>query len=154
MKQILAVFILMTLITFNVEAQMIDTKALTLDDAKRIIEAAKERAARDNWTVVIAVVDAGGHLLALERIDETQVGSIEVAIGKAKTSVYYKRSTKVFQDGIASGNTHMLGLPNMIPFEGGLPIFYNGRVIGGIGVSGVTAAQDGVIAQAGLDVLN
>lgn len=153
MKQLILLLILLTSFSLNMEAQMIDTKAISLEDAKRVLEAAKIRANQDNWTVVIAVVDAGGHLIALERIDNTQVGSIEVAIKKAKTAVYFKRSTKVFQDGIAAGNTHMLGLPEMVPFEGGLPIFYNGKVIGAIGVSGVTSAQDGVIAQAGLDAL-
>jgi glc operon protein GlcG len=107
----------------------------------------------DNWTVVITIIDAGGHPILLRRVDGTQIGSIEIALQKAKTAVFYKRPTKAFQDGVAAGNNGILNLPNVLPFEGGLPIMHDGAVIGGIGVSGVTAAQDGIIAQAGIDAL-
>ncbi|TVQ07493.1 MAG: heme-binding protein [Balneolaceae bacterium] len=134
-------------------ARQSETMMLTLDDATRIADAAQARAEQDNWTVVIAVVDEGGHLLLLRRLDGTQLGSVEIAIQKAKTAVYYKRPTKAFQDGVAAGNVGILNLPNVLPFEGGIPVMHNGKAIGAIGVSGVTAAQDGIIGQAGLDAL-
>jgi glc operon protein GlcG len=150
------ILLLLSMLTLNIQlskAQMIDTKLLSLSDAQIIAKAATERANQDNWTVVIAIVDAGGHLILLHKIDNTQSGSIEVAINKAKASAAFKRPTKVFQDGVAAGNMNILSLPGAIPYEGGLPIFHDGKIIGAIGVSGVTAAQDGIIAQAGLDAL-
>ncbi len=137
----------------NTHARQADTKMLTLEDAKRIADAAEIRANQDNWTVVIAVVDEGGHLLLLRRLDGTQIGSVEIAMQKAKTAVFYKRPTKAFQDGVAAGNVGILNLPDVLPFEGGIPIMHDGKAIGAIGVSGVTAQQDGIIGQAGLDAL-
>ncbi len=134
--------------------QLTESNRLTLEGAKNILEAAEARAAQDNWTVAIAIVDAGGHLLAFSRIDGTQIGSIEVALNKAKASVFYKRPTKAFQDGLQGGNTGLLTLPGFIAFEGGVPIEHNGEIIGAVGVSGVTAAQDGIIANAGIAALS
>jgi glc operon protein GlcG len=147
------ILIFLFAIALNVNAQSIDTKALSLADAERIADAAIVKANAENWTVVVAIVDAGGHLILLKRIDNTQVGSVEVAIKKAQASVYFKRPTKVFQDGVASGSTGILGLPGTLPFEGGVPIYHNGRVIGAIGVSGVASSDDGIIAAAGLEAL-
>lgn len=152
-SMILFTFALIIAIPADIFAQQTETRMLTLEDAKRIADAAEVRANQDNWTVVIAVVDEGGHLLLLRRVDGTQIGSIEVAIQKARSAVYYKRPTKAFQDGVTAGNVIIQNLPNALPFEGGIPIMYNERAVGGIGVSGVTAQQDGVIAQAGLDAL-
>lgn len=140
-------------VPFSLQAQMADTKILGLEAAERIVDAAHARAVEDNWNVVIVIVDSGGHLLYLKRMDGTQVGSVEVAIQKAKTSVYFKRPSKVFQDGVAAGNTSLLNLPDVLPLEGGLPIEYEGNIIGAIGVSGVTAQQDGIIAAAGVEAL-
>jgi glc operon protein GlcG len=130
------------------------TKALNLADAQRISDAAEERAREDNWNVVIAILDEGGHLLALRRMDGTQVGSVDVAIAKAKTSVYFKRPSKVFEDAAKGGNTHLMSLPNVVAVEGGLPIRDGERVIGAIGISGVTSEQDGIIAEAALKALD
>jgi len=135
-------------------AQTIEQKVLTLTEAQLIVKAAEERAKKDNWNVVISVVDAGGHLICLHRMDGAQIGSVEVSQQKAKTAVYFKRPTKVFQDLVAGGNTAILGLPNVVASEGGLPIIHEGKVIGAIGVSGVTSAQDGIIANAALKVFN
>lgn len=126
---------------------------LTLEDAQRIVDAAEQRAREDNWNVVIALVDGGGHLISLRRIDGVQTASIDIAIQKARTAVFYKRPTKIFQNRLSAGENAILSLPDMMPFEGGLPIIREGVVIGAIGVSGVTAEQDGMIAQAGLDAL-
>ncbi len=124
---------------------------LSLEDAQRIVDAAEQRAPAEGWNVVIAVVDQGGHLITLRRIDGVQTASIEIAIEKARTAVFYKRSTKVFQDRVSEGEHAILNLPNMMPFGGGLPIKFDDMIIGGIGVSGVTAEQDEIIARAGLE---
>ena len=136
-----------------VSAQLADKKALTLEAAKKIVAAAEAEAKKNNWRVVIAVVDDGGHLIYLQRIDDTQTGSIDVAIQKARGAVAYKRPTKVFEEAVAGGRNVILNLPHSMPIEGGLPLVVDGKVIGGIGVSGVTAAQDGQVAKAGADAL-
>ena len=140
-------------LAMTVQAQTLATrKAMTLDVAKRIASAAEAEAAKNKWNVVIAIVDEGGHLLYLQRMDDTQPASAEIAPMKARTAALYKRPSKVFEDRLNSGGgTNVLGLPGVLPSEGGLPIVADGRVIGAIGVSGVLSAQDGQIAKAGLD---
>ncbi len=128
-------------------------KVLTLAEAREMLQAAETRAKQDNWNVVITIVDAGGHLLLLHRMDGVQIASIEVAQKKAKAAVYYKRPTKALEDAVKGGNTGMMLLPDVIASEGGVPIIHEGAVIGAIGVSGVTSAQDGIIAEAALDAL-
>ena len=129
---------------------------IALADAKRILVAAQAEAARNQWNVAIAVVDSGGHLVSFERMDSTQYGSVEVAQEKARTAVAFRRPSKSFQYTIAAGGDgmRMLKLTGAIPIEGGLPIIANGKIVGAIGVSGVTSAQDGQIAAAGLKALN
>ena len=135
-------------------AQTSDKKVLNLDGARKIAAAAEAEAKKNNWNVVIAVVDDGGHLLYLQRMDGTQTGSIEVAIDKARTAQAFKRPTKVFEDAIAGGRNAILGLNGALPLEGGLPVKVGEQVVGAIGVSGVTAQQDGQIAKAGADTVN
>jgi uncharacterized protein GlcG (DUF336 family) len=137
----------------TVSAQLRDKKALTLEVAKKLAAAAAEEAAKNKWNVVIVVVDEGGSLMYLERLDETQIGSIDVAIQKAKTAVSFKRPTKVLEDLVVGGRTVILSLPGAVPIEGGVPIMVDEKLIGAIGVSGVTAQQDGQIAKAGADAL-
>lgn len=132
-------------------AQLSDKKALTLEAAKKLAAAAEAEAKKNSWNVVIAVVDDGGHLVYLQRMDGTQTGSIEVAIKKAQTAMSFKRPTKVFEDAVAGGRTVILALHGALPIEGGVPITVGGQIIGSIGVSGVTAQQDGQIAKAGAD---
>jgi glc operon protein GlcG len=127
-------------------------KALTLDAAKQIAAAAESEAKKNNWTMVIAIVDDGGQLVYLERLDGTQLGSIDVAQGKAKTALRFKRPSKAFEDVLAGGRTAILGL-DVIPIEGGSPLVVDGQIIGAIGVSGGTSQQDGVVAKAGVDAL-
>jgi glc operon protein GlcG len=112
-------------------------------------------ARKNNWNVVICVVDPGGHLVALSRLDNTQFGSIEVARQKAYGAVAYRRPTKVFQDAIAKGgeNVRLLGLTGASLLEGGIPIIVDGHVVGAVGVSGVTSTQDAQTGQAGIDAL-
>lgn len=123
---------------------------LTLDDAKIITAAAESEARRNDWPVVIAIVDDGAHLLHLLRLDNTQFGSIDVAIQKARAAIAFRRPTKVWEEHISDGRMRYLGLPGTLPIEGGLPITVNGQFIGAIGVSGVRSNQDAQIAQAGL----
>ncbi len=137
----------------SASAQLVDKKALTLEAAKKLAAAAEEEAVKNKWTVVIVVVDDGGNLIYLQRLDDTQIGSIEVAIQKAKTAVKFKRPTKALEDAVTGGRNVVLSLPGAIPIEGGLPLTVDGKMIGAIGVSGVTAQQDGQIAKAGADAL-
>ena len=133
-------------------AQLATKKALTLDAAKKIAEAAHAEAVANKWTMVIAIVDDGANLIYLERADGTQIGSVEVAQEKAKTAVKFKRATKVFEDAVAGGRNAILKLPGALPVEGGVPLMIEGVVLGAIGVSGATSAQDGQVAAAGVKV--
>jgi uncharacterized protein GlcG (DUF336 family) len=126
-------------------------KALTLEAAKKIAASAEAEALKNKWTMVIAIVDDGGNLVYLEKIDNTQIGSIEVAIQKAKTSISFKRPTKAFEEKVLGGRNVILSLPGAVPIEGGLPIIVDGQYIGAIGVSGGTSEQDGIVAKAALD---
>jgi len=147
----LFVFALFGLLSLNAAAQVADKKVLTLDGARKIAAAAEAEAKKNNWNVVIAVVDDGGNLIYLQRIDGTQTGSIEVAIQKARTAQAFKRPTKVFEDAIASGRNALIALHGALPLEGGLPIMVGGQLVGAIGVSGVKSTEDGQIAKAGAD---
>jgi glc operon protein GlcG len=144
-----ALFVAMPLISAQTLA---DKKALTLDTAKKMAEAAEQAAHAQNWKVVIVVMDDGGNLLYLERMDDAPLGSLQVAQEKAHSAVIFKGPTKNFQEGLAKGNMSLLKL-DALPFEGGIPVVVGGRVIGAIGVSGGTAAQDGQVAKAGVDWL-
>lgn len=128
-------------------------KVLTLDAARQIAAGAEKHARDNQWNVCIAIVDDGGHLIYFQRMDGTQYGSIVVAQRKAQTAIGFKRPSKVFEEGVASGRNVLVALPGAVPFEGGLPLSVDGQVIGAIGISGVTAPQDGAIAQAGVDAL-
>lgn len=124
---------------------------LTLDDAKKIAAGAEAEAKRNKWPVVIAIVDDGGHLLYLQRLDETQYGSVQIAIEKARAAIAFRRPTKIWENNIAEGRLHYLGLPGALPVEGGLPVVVEQQFAGAIGVSGVRSFQDAQIAQAGID---
>lgn len=126
---------------------------LTLADAKRVAAASEAEALRNDWRVVIAVVDDGGHLLYLQRGHDTQFGSVETAIKKAHAAVAFQRPTKASEDAVLGGRLIHLALPGVIPAEGGVPLLREGQVIGGLGISGVRSFQDGQIAQAGADAL-
>lgn len=126
---------------------------LSLELAKKIVEAAETEAKKNSWPVVIAVVDDGGHLLCLHRLDEAQHGSVEIAMRKAKSAVAFKRPTKSWEEALAGGRQGVLGLTGVVPSEGGVPLTYQGKIIGAIGVSGVKPNEDGQIAKAGAAVL-
>ena len=146
----LAVFVALSM---NANAQLADKKVLTLEAAKKIATGAEAEARKNNWNVVIAVVDDGGHLVYLQRIDGTQTGSIDVAIGKARTSAAFKRPTKVF-DELAKTRPSITSIsPNAVLLEGGVPVVVGGQMVGAVGVSGVTSQQDAQIAEAGIAAL-
>lgn len=127
------------------------TPVLTLDGAKFIAAESAKKAKAENWQVIIVVSDANGQVKYLERMDNVQIASLETAILKAETAAMYKRPTKVFHERVQAGETPLTLLPNMLPFEGGVPIVVDGEVIGSVGVSGVKGHQDAEIAQTGID---
>lgn len=130
-------------------AQTIDKKVLSLQ-AARTIAAAAEAAAREKGVgVVIALVDDGGHLILLHRLDDAQVASVNVGIGKARTAAIYRRPSKDFEDQIRAGRVAALALADSTPLQGGVPIRVDGRVVGAVGVSGDTPQVDEAIAIAG-----
>ena len=131
---------------------MYKKEILSLDDVKRVVKAAEEEALRNNWHVVIAVVDDGGHLMFLQR-EKVQLGSVDVAITKAKTALMFRRPTKFWEQTVADGRQGYLALNNMLPIEGGVPLKHNGEIVGAIGVSGVKSTEDGQIAQVGAEAL-
>lgn len=141
--------VLALLLAATASAQVTDRKVLTLEGAKRILAAAEAKALKNKWTVCIAVVDEAGNLVAFQKIDDTQIGSIDIAIGKARTAARMKRPTKALEDTVAGGRNVMLALDGVVPLEGGVPVTYEGRIIGAVGVSGVTSQQDGQVAAAG-----
>jgi glc operon protein GlcG len=128
---------------------------ISLEQAKKVIAGAEAEAKKNSWNVVIAVLDSGGHVVMLQRLDGAQLGSIEVAKEKAYSAVLYRRPTKAFQDLVGQGgpNLRLLRLSGASPLEGGIPIIVDGKIIGAVGVSGVTSEQDAQIAQAGAEAL-
>ena len=138
-------------------AQTVEKKALTLDGAKKVIAGAVAYARKNNAPGgVIAVVDEGGNLMALERLDGTIAAGANISIGKARTAVLFKRPTKVFEDSIKNGRTALVALPDALftPLQGGIPITIDGQIVGGVGVSGAASAQqDEEIAMAGANTL-
>ena len=126
---------------------------LTLAEAKQIAAAAELEAQRNHWQVTIAVVDDGGHLLYLQRAHDTKFGSVETAMMKAHAAVAFQYATKDSETAVQTGRLIHLALPGVIPAEGGVPLLRDGVLIGGLGISGVRAAQDGQIAAAGAAAL-
>jgi len=129
-------------------------KILTLEVAQQIAQAARAEARKNGWTMVICVVDDGGHLIYLERMDGTQLGSLQVAQQKARTAVLFKRPSKALEEAVAGGRTVMMKLGDSIPIEGGIPIMAGTELIGAIGVSGANSPQDSQVAAAGLTALD
>lgn len=128
---------------------------ISLENAKKVMAGAEAEAEKNNWPVVIAILDSGGNLVMLHRRDGTQLASNELAIGKARTSLMFKRPTRILDEAISSGGVGLrfLALRDIVPLEGGLPIVMDNKIVGAIGVSGVLSAQDAQIGRAGLDNL-
>ena len=128
---------------------------VTLDQAKKAVEAAEAEAKKNGWRLAIAVVTIGGYLVHFSRIDDTQFASNDIAVHKAKAAATFRRPTKVFQDGLTANppNLVLLTLDGVIASEGGIPLMSGGKIIGAIGCSGGTSAQDGQACKAGADTI-
>ncbi len=128
--------------------------SINIEQAKQAMLAAEAEARKNSWQVVIAIVDTGGHLVMLQRL-EAQNASVDISIGKARTAVNFRRPTKALEDSMATGGSmlRILAVRDALPLQGGLPIIVDGKIIGGIGVSGVLASQDEMVAKAGADLL-
>jgi uncharacterized protein GlcG (DUF336 family) len=124
-----------------------------LDQARKIAAAALAEAQKHKWRVATAIVDNHGFLVYFEKMDDTQTAGVQTAIEKARTAAMFRRPTKVMEDALNKGRASILAFPGVTPVDGGLPIMVDGRVLGGIGVSGVNADQDAQVAQAGLNAL-
>jgi len=128
---------------------------ISVDNAKKAAAAAVAEARKNNWTMAVAVIDPGGALVYFEKMDGTQTGSVNVALGKARSAALYKRPTKVWQDIVAGGGAglRILGLESAVPIEGGIPLVMDGKIVGAIGLSGGSAQQDNQCATAGVDAV-
>ena len=134
-------------------AQLADTKVLTHEAVKTIMQAATDHAEKNKWAVSIAIVDANGDLLAFRRLDGASLASIDISQGKARTAARVRRPTKALADAVAGGATVLLSAPGIILMQGGLPISLNSIWLGAVGVSGATTEQDEQVAAAGIAVL-
>ena len=128
---------------------------INIETAKKIAAPAIAEARKNNWNMAIAIVDTGGDLVYFEKMDDTQIGSVQVAQSKARSAARFKRPTKAFQDALAAGGEglRILALDGAIPVEGGIPLTSGGKIVGAIGASGGTSQQDGVVAQAAVNAL-
>jgi uncharacterized protein GlcG (DUF336 family) len=126
---------------------------LTLEDCKKIFAASEAEARKNNWNVCIAILDDGGHLLHLVRMDGATPANSRIATEKGRTAAESRRSTAMWEERIKAGRHAMLKMPGITPVQGGLPIVIDGVCIGGVGVSGVQSHEDEQIAKAGIDVL-
>lgn len=131
-------------------AQTADAKVLTLAGARAMADAAEAEARKNNWNVAIAVVDAHGELIFFQKMDNVQQQSVDIAQAKARTAARMRRPTKALDDAVAGGRMALVAVEGVLPLEGGVPIIHNGIVIGAVGVSGVTSAQDAQVAAAGI----
>jgi uncharacterized protein GlcG (DUF336 family) len=124
---------------------------MSLDTAKKAMAASEAEASKNNWPVAIAILDTTGSLIMLQKLDNTQTGSVEIAIGKARTALDFRRPSKALQDVVAGGGAglRLLSVRNMLALEGGVPVIVDGKVVGAVGVSGVTSEQDAQVAMAG-----
>lgn len=128
---------------------------IALEVAKKVAAPAIAEASKNNWTIAVAIVDPAGNLVYYEKMDNTQLGSAHASVDKARTAALYKRPTKAFQDALANGgeNWRILSLPNVVASEGGIPLLIDGKIVGAIGISGMTSAQDGQCAKAAAEAL-
>jgi glc operon protein GlcG len=152
----LVAVVLFSLAALNAAAQMPNSYGLpiSLENAKKAAGPALAEARKNNWTMAVAIVDTAGNLVYFEKLDGTQTGSVHVSIDKARSAALFKRPTKVFFDQLAAGGEglRLLKVEGAVPLEGGIPLLLEGKIIGAIGVSGGTSAQDGQCARAGAEV--
>jgi uncharacterized protein GlcG (DUF336 family) len=142
----------------GMEAQMLPNPygpPIGVEAAKKAAAAALAEAAKNHWTMAVAIVDPNGTLVYYEKMDNTQLGSANVAVDKARSAALYKRPTKAFQDALASGGAglRVMALRDAVPVEGGIPLVIDGKIVGAIGLSGANSDQDGQCAAAGAAVI-
>lgn len=150
--RLILVFIVSSLLSLYSQAELTSKRVIGLSGAKKIAAAAELEAVGNKWNVVIVVVDDGGHLVYLQRLDGAPTGSIGVAIGKARTAAAFKRPTQVF-DELAKTRPAITSIPDIVPLEGGVPIMVGGQLVGAVGVSGASSQQDVQVANAGISAL-
>ncbi len=156
MKQLLFAAPLMLLLATPATSQTMSYGPnINIETAKKLAAPAIAEARKNNWNMAIAIVDTAGDLVYFEKMDDTQIGSVQVAQSKARSAARFKRATKAFQDALAAGGEglRILALDGAIPVEGGIPLVVGGKIVGAIGASGGTSQQDGVVAQAGASAL-
>jgi glc operon protein GlcG len=155
MKQFLLAAIVLGCATVARSQTMSYGPNITVETAKKIAAPAIAEARKNNWNMAVAIVDTAGDLVYFEKMDDTQVGSTQVAQSKARSAARFKRPTKAFQDALAAGGEglRILALDGAIPVEGGIPLVAGGKIVGAIGASGGTSQQDGMVAQAGASAL-
>ena len=129
------------------------TQYITLEAAKQMMEAAQAKASENGWKVAITIVDVAGNLIMFQKMDGTQMGSIAVSIGKARTAATFNRPTKAMEEMIAGGRTAFVAIDGIVPVQGGVPVVVDDAVIGAVGVSGVISEQDEQVAMAGIGAL-
>ena len=134
-------------------AQLADKKVITIELARQLAAVAEREIAKNSYQMYVAIVDESGVPIFVERVNDAQPGSYEVAIAKARTAALYRRPSKAFDDMVRSGSTTLLSIPQITTVEGGVPLTYEGKVIGAVGLSGGSAVQDGSVAQAVADAL-
>lgn len=142
-------------VTALAQAPMSYGPTITAETAKRLAAPAIAEAKKNNWTMAVAIVDPAGDLVYFEKMDDTQAGSTQIAVDKARSAARFKRPTKTFQDALAAGGAglRLLGLNGAVPVEGGIPLVQAGKIVGAIGCSGGTSEQDGMCATAGANAL-
>ena len=138
---------------FGQQAPLPNRRTLTLEAARRVAAAAEAEARKNNWAVSIAVLDDAGHLVVFQRMDGAKLVATDIAVRKARTSVYFQSPTKSLEEEVSGGRTALLPIDGFMPLEGGIPLISDGVMVGAIGVSGVTGAQDAQCAQAGAGAL-
>jgi glc operon protein GlcG len=129
--------------------------SIGIESAKRAASSALVEAQRNGWTMAVAIVDIAGELIYFEKMDDTQHGSVKIAVAKARSAALFKRPTKAFQDALTAtpDGLRILGLEGAVPVEGGVPLIVSDRIVGAIGLSGGTSPQDGQCAKAGVDAI-
>jgi glc operon protein GlcG len=144
---------IVVLLGAGLSAQLADKKVITLDLAKQLATVGEREIARNSFQMFLAIVDESGIPIFVERVNDAQPGSYEVAIAKARTAALYRRPSKAFDDMVRGGATTLLSIPQITTVEGGVPLTFDGKVIGAVGLSGGSAVQDGAVAQAVADAL-
>jgi glc operon protein GlcG len=155
--QLCSLIVMFALACAVAHAQMPNPYGASIDvaNAKKVAAAAVAEARKNNWNMAVAVVDTAGNLVYFEKMDGTQIGSVNVAQDKARSAALFKRPTKAFQDGVAGGGAglRLLRLEGAVPVEGGIPLISEGKIVGAIGLSGGASEQDAQCAQAGVNAL-